>query len=138
MSISRADIAVYHTRQGASWFCLILPPDPTSWKKQLNALMEPPRSLKLAKKHEKFWLYDGSIVVWTEDTLFRVHQTVLSNSSEIFATLFSLPQSDDSVQDSIDGCPIVQLHDPAEDFSGLLNALYSPSCVVSFRRVCCF
>lgn len=96
--------------------------------------MEPPRSLKLANKHDKFWLYDGSIVLWIEDTLFRVHQTVLSNNSEIFSTLFSLPQSEDSIPDSIEGCPVVQLHDRAEDFSGFLSALYYPSCVSYFSN----
>ncbi|KAF9062872.1 hypothetical protein BDP27DRAFT_1233012 [Rhodocollybia butyracea] len=83
--------------------------------------------MELATKDSKFWFYDGSIVLWVEDTLFRVHQTVLSNSSEVFSTLFSLPQPDDDAQNLMDGCPIVQLHDCAQDFQDLLNALYFPS-----------
>lgn len=93
--------------------------------------MEHQRLWNLASRHEKFWLYDGSIILWVEDTLFRVHQTVLSNSSEIFSTLFTLPQSNTD-QDSIEGCPIVQLHDRAADFNDLLNALYYPSFVYCF------
>ncbi|KIK55447.1 hypothetical protein GYMLUDRAFT_175576 [Collybiopsis luxurians FD-317 M1] len=87
-----------------------------------------PRVSDVATKDEKFWFYDGSIVLWVEDTHFRVHQTVLSNSSEIFSTLFTLPQPDNNqLQDTIEGCPIVQLHDRSKDFRDLLNALYNPS-----------
>ncbi|KAJ4477522.1 hypothetical protein J3R30DRAFT_227271 [Lentinula aciculospora] len=83
--------------------------------------------MEAARRDERFWFYDGSVVVQAEDTLFRVHQTVLSNSSEIFSTLFSLPQSDSHTQESVEGCPIVQLQDLARDFSDLLHALYHPS-----------
>ncbi|KAF5375824.1 hypothetical protein D9757_011187 [Collybiopsis confluens] len=83
--------------------------------------------LNIAIKDEKYWLYDGSIVLWQENSLFRVHQTVLANSSEIFSTLFTLPQSTNDVQEFIEGCPIVMLHDRAQDFQDLLNALYNPS-----------
>ncbi|KAJ3838646.1 hypothetical protein EV361DRAFT_880720 [Lentinula raphanica] len=79
------------------------------------------------QKDEDFWFYDGSIVVQAQDTLFRVHQTVLANSSDIFSTLFSLPRSDNDTQDYIEGCPTVKVQDNAKEFSDLLRALYNPS-----------
>ncbi|KAJ3740640.1 hypothetical protein DFH05DRAFT_435720 [Lentinula detonsa] len=79
-----------------------------------------------AERDGYFWFYDGSIVVQAQDKLFRVHQTVLANSSEIFSTLFSLPPSDSDTQDLIEGCPVVQIQDLAQDFSDILRALYNP------------
>lgn len=84
------------------------------------------------ERDERFWFYDGSIIVQAENTLFRVHQTVLSNSSEIFSTLFSLPQSDSDTQNCIEGCPVVQLQDLAKDISDLLSSLYHPSYAFCF------
>lgn len=76
-------------------------------------------------RHEEFWLYDGSIVLAVENTLFRVHQTILANHSEVFADLFTLPQPDG--EDMIDGCHVVRLYDDNEnDFADLLRAMYHP------------
>ncbi|KAF5368280.1 hypothetical protein D9615_010376 [Tricholomella constricta] len=84
-----------------------------------------------ATKSTDFWLHDGSIVLAAENTLFRVHQTILINHSEIFADLFSLPQPADlggeDGAERIDGCRMVELHDSASDFEDLLRAIYHPS-----------
>ncbi|ESK90076.1 hypothetical protein Moror_7854 [Moniliophthora roreri MCA 2997] len=82
--------------------------------------------LKTAERHKKFWFYDGSIILHVEDTLFRVHKTVLSTHCEMFETLFSLPQSE-SREGTLEGCTVVQLQDSAEDMTDLLNALYYSS-----------
>ena len=84
---------------------------------------ETPPTLDL-KRHEEFWLYDGSVVLAVGDTLFRVHKTVLANHSEVFADLFTVPQP--AGEDTIDGCHIVRLHDSREDFVDLLRAMYQP------------
>ncbi|KAH9941475.1 hypothetical protein B0H21DRAFT_780133 [Amylocystis lapponica] len=74
------------------------------------------------------WFSDGSVILRAEHTLFRVHMSQLARKSILFRDMFSLPQpsgpllgSDDSV---LDGCPVVQLHDSAEDLNNLLQALY--------------
>ncbi|KAK7054532.1 hypothetical protein VNI00_003730 [Paramarasmius palmivorus] len=82
--------------------------------------------LKTADRHPKFWFYDGSIVLHCEDTIFRVHKTVLSTHCEVFETLFSIPQPE-STEGTIEGCMVVQLQDRAEDMTDLLNALYYSS-----------
>lgn len=73
----------------------------------------------------EFWFHDGSIVLHVEDTLFRVHQTILSNHSEVFADLFAVPQP--QVQEVIEGCHVVQVHDQIQDMHDLLDAIYHPS-----------
>ena len=80
-------------------------------------------------RHDEFWLYDGSIVLAVESTLFRVHQTILASHSEVFADLFTIPQPEG--EDMIDGCHIVRLFgDSEQDFADLLRAMYHPECVV--------
>jgi hypothetical protein len=77
--------------------------------------------------HEIFWLYDGSIILCVQNTLFRVHQTILANHSEVFADLFTVPQPDG--ESMIEGCHVVHLHDDEKDFVDLLNAVYTPKYV---------
>ena len=79
--------------------------------------------------HPDFWLYDGSIVLSVESCLFRVHQTILANHSEIFSDLFTLPQPAEDAEEMIEGCRIVHLPDSESDFVDLLNAIYRPECV---------
>ncbi|KAG6871982.1 hypothetical protein C0995_014257 [Termitomyces sp. Mi166 len=75
----------------------------------------------------EFWLHDGSIVLSVENTLFRVHQTILVNHSQVFADLFSLPQPAEG-DETIEGCRVVVLaDDSAADFEDLLGAIYHPS-----------
>lgn len=62
-----------------------------------------------------------------ESKLFRVHQTILANHSEVFASLFEVPQP--AGEFSLEGCPIVVLHDNENDFEDLLHAVYNPSYV---------
>ncbi|KAG6809831.1 hypothetical protein H0H92_014585 [Tricholoma furcatifolium] len=84
-------------------------------------------------KSADFWLHDGSIVLNVENTLFRVHQTILANHSQIFADLFSLPPVPVNTEEvegdeTIEGCRIVTLSDDsAKDFTDLLGAIYHPS-----------
>ena len=90
-------------------------------------------------RHPEFWLHDGSIVLCVQDTLFRVHQTILANHSEVFADLFKLPQpaeegteeetNESAGMQKIDGCHVVHLQDDVDDFVDLLKAIYHPSCV---------
>ncbi|KAH9474954.1 hypothetical protein JR316_0012053 [Psilocybe cubensis] len=75
-------------------------------------------------RHPEFWLYDGSIVLSVQNTLFRVHQTILANHSEVFSDLFTVPQPEG--EETMDGCHLVHLQDSAKDFEDLLRAVYIP------------
>lgn len=82
-------------------------------------------------KHEDFWFHDGSVILQVESKLFRVHQTILANHSEVFAGLFEVPQPPG--ENMLEGCHIVVLHDKEQDFVDLLHAVYNPSCVFLFH-----
>ncbi|KAG6864195.1 hypothetical protein C0991_011627 [Blastosporella zonata] len=116
-------------------------------------------------KSAEFWLHDGSIVLSVEGTLFRVHQTILTHHSEVFADLFLLPQPANSgakhdrhnsssredsgtdtgeeggqagdANETIEGCRVVVLSDDsAADFEDLLGAIYHPSHFDALPPVC--
>lgn len=87
-------------------------------------------------RHPDLWFSDGSVVLRAENTLFRVHISQLSRHSAFFRDLFSLPQpmlkrqrSTSSTVDvdegmQMEGCPVIVLHDAAQDVGNLLTALY--------------
>ncbi|KII84011.1 hypothetical protein PLICRDRAFT_436297 [Plicaturopsis crispa FD-325 SS-3] len=68
------------------------------------------------------WFKDGSIVLEAEHTRFRVHHTLLALNSPIFEDMLNIgaPRGEDNVDD----CPLVILHDSAQDLESLLRALY--------------
>jgi hypothetical protein len=98
--------------------------------------------------HSDLWFEDGSVVLRAENTLFKVHISQLSRHSTFFRDMFSLPQpptkGDSSCGSSPltsngdgngkesrwDGCPLVYLHDKAEDVGNLITALYDGPYVV--------
>ncbi|KAF8170315.1 hypothetical protein K438DRAFT_1614267 [Mycena galopus ATCC 62051] len=71
------------------------------------------------------WYKDGSVVLQAGNTQFRVHWGVLSQHSSFFRDLEGLPQPSD--QSTIEGCPIVELHDAVEDVKCVLTTLYDPT-----------
>lgn len=90
-------------------------------------------------RHTSLWFVDGSVILQAEKTLFRVHMSQLSRHSIFFRDLFSLPQPPHvtadpprqpishfptSDQQYMEGCPVLELQDSAEDFAHLLTALY--------------
>ncbi|KII84008.1 hypothetical protein PLICRDRAFT_118797 [Plicaturopsis crispa FD-325 SS-3] len=68
------------------------------------------------------WYNDGSIVLQAENTRFRVHRTVMALNSPIFEDMLHIGQSPG--EDSVEECPLVVLHDSAEDLEAILRALY--------------
>lgn len=74
------------------------------------------------ERSEEVWLEDGNIIVQAENHQFKVHRSVLSKHSPVFADLFKVPQP--STERTIEGCPVVELHDSAEDIKHVLLALY--------------
>lgn len=75
-------------------------------------------------RSETVWFDDGNIVLEAEGKQFRVHRGVLEKHSSVFKDMLSVPQPPESDEPTIDGCPIVQLPDKADDWEHLLNSLY--------------
>ncbi|RDB17298.1 hypothetical protein Hypma_001918 [Hypsizygus marmoreus] len=65
------------------------------------------------------WFDDGSVILNAENTLFRVHRSILSSHSSVFDDLLGALSSE--VQ--VDGCPVLTVQDSAEDMSHFLKAL---------------
>jgi hypothetical protein len=86
-----------------------------------------------APTRSEIWHSDGSIVLQADNTQFRVHWGLLALHSSFFRNMQGLPQPPN--QPSIDGCPIVALHDAVVDVEYLLKALYTPSvhCSIACR-----
>ena len=76
---------------------------------------------------EDLWFADGNVVLRAEDTLFKVYQGLLSRESEVFRTMFSLPQPAES-SDTYEGTPLVVLQDSAEDIERFLLTIFDYEC----------
>ncbi|KII91842.1 hypothetical protein PLICRDRAFT_105831 [Plicaturopsis crispa FD-325 SS-3] len=70
------------------------------------------------------WMADGNVILETESTQFRVHQSILSSNSPIFKDMFVVGED---TGDAIDDCPVVHLPDSADDVRHVLTALYDRS-----------
>lgn len=69
------------------------------------------------------WFDDGNLVLRTKMKQYRVYRGVLSARSSVFRDMLSIPQPDS--QETIDGCPVVDLADSAQDWDALLEVMYS-------------
>ncbi|KAJ6493598.1 hypothetical protein C8R47DRAFT_1043984 [Mycena vitilis] len=104
-----------------------------------TAILDPETGDEL-HRHADLWFKDGSVILQASRALFRVHVSQLSRHSALFRDIFTLPQpcrsrsrsvsSSDSLEDvrvvleECENCPVVFLHDNAEDVAHFLQALY--------------
>lgn len=68
------------------------------------------------------WFEDGNVILQAEQSFFRVYTGILSARSTVFRDMFSFPQPE--TEDLMEGCPIIVLHDSAEDVNYFLKAIY--------------
>ncbi|KAJ7025745.1 hypothetical protein C8F04DRAFT_1400403 [Mycena alexandri] len=71
-----------------------------------------------------FWFEDGTIVLQAENMLYRVYRGWLASRSTVFRDTFSIPQPKEETV-LVEGCPVVQVHDAAQDFGRFLKALHN-------------
>ncbi|KZT11817.1 uncharacterized protein LAESUDRAFT_153623 [Laetiporus sulphureus 93-53] len=75
-----------------------------------------------------YYLADGDCTLRVENTLFKVHRTVLSEDSSVFVGMFELPSEEDADMDgSSDDHPVVLIGDTVAEFEQFLWLLYSRS-----------
>lgn len=88
-----------------------------------------------AEHHERHYISDGNVVLSavsqdkTRAVVFRVHKSLLTEQSEVFESMFAVPQGDgesDGHVESYEGLPLVRMPDTAEEVGELLNALRDP------------
>ncbi|PPQ74640.1 hypothetical protein CVT24_004234 [Panaeolus cyanescens] len=72
------------------------------------------------------WMDDGNIIIQAGQTQFKVYKYMLLRCSSVFQSIFSLPQPQNGTLDpeSVDGCPVVVVHDSPEDIEIILSAIY--------------
>ncbi|KLO13609.1 hypothetical protein SCHPADRAFT_873886 [Schizopora paradoxa] len=94
------------------------------------------------ERHPSLWFEDGNIIVSAKSAetqklmLFRVHKSVLSRQSSVFAGLFSLPDTPENYggPEDLSEIPTVFLADDAEGIADLFNILYGPQGFNLFTR----
>lgn len=77
--------------------------------------------------HSAFNFEDGNVEVLCENTLFRVHTSILSLHSPVLRQTFV--RANLASADSPNGCPRIPLPDTAADFTTLLKIVYLPGYV---------
>ncbi|KAJ7174938.1 hypothetical protein C8R46DRAFT_95448 [Mycena filopes] len=87
--------------------------------------MEPEPEPAPVVRVQNLWFEDGGIVVKAQNSLFRVSRGILMLQSPIFADMFSIPQPADA--EVIDGCPVAELPDAAEDVNVFLKTIFDSS-----------
>lgn len=77
------------------------------------------------RRHARYWLEDGSLVVRAQDDFYKVHRTLLHRHSQVFA---ALSPSSTNGEHTVDGLVVVHIPDALEvrsaDFEALLEHLY--------------
>ncbi|PPQ74638.1 hypothetical protein CVT24_004232, partial [Panaeolus cyanescens] len=83
---------------------------------------EPEDGLKI--RRGAVWMEDGNLIIQAGQTQFKVYKCILSRSSSIFCDVFSLPPSPSDPDATVDGCPVMIVHDPPEDMEHVLSAIH--------------
>ncbi|KAK7691527.1 hypothetical protein QCA50_004926 [Cerrena zonata] len=75
-------------------------------------------------RRSDIWFDDGNLVIQAGDQLFRVYKGMLTSISPVFKDLFlvAVPSSEDP--EMIDGCPVIRVPDPSDEFHSLMKVLF--------------
>ena len=83
--------------------------------------------------HDSFYFEDGNVEIVCEDTIFRVHSTVVSFSSPELRKILSRQALFEAP--TPEGCPRITISDSAEDFEMLLKMIYTPGWAFSLAEL---
>ncbi|KIY48672.1 hypothetical protein FISHEDRAFT_73415 [Fistulina hepatica ATCC 64428] len=86
---------------------------PENVQNAATQLLNTPRSAE-------FWYNDGSLILRAEDMLYRIHRSLLAAQSSIFDELQQM------LDVEIEGCPVIQVSDVADNWGQFLAAIYDP------------
>lgn len=73
-------------------------------------------------KQKDGWYPDGSVIIAIQQTVFRLHRSLLSKQSEILRERFEAADDDPETQYH-QSCPVVVLRGTPNDFAMLLKAM---------------
>ncbi|KAH9856212.1 hypothetical protein C2E23DRAFT_722714 [Lenzites betulinus] len=73
------------------------------------------------KRDSELWFDDGNLILVTGNVEFKVYRGPLIAHSPIFKDMLSLPQPSEPDQSSENACPVIPLHDSADDLRHALR-----------------
>ncbi|KAJ7452265.1 hypothetical protein FB451DRAFT_1565973 [Mycena latifolia] len=77
---------------------------------------------------DDLWLADGTLlVIRAGNKMFRVVKSILEARSSVFRDMVAFPQPAGADVDTMDGSPVVRLHDSAADVEVFLRAIFDSS-----------
>ncbi|KAJ6590089.1 hypothetical protein DFH09DRAFT_222117 [Mycena vulgaris] len=76
------------------------------------------------KRVPDLWFPDANLIFRAENTLFRVHGGILAARSTVFGDMVTVPQPAHPDGQTLDGHPIVYLHDSAAEVEVFLRAMF--------------
>ncbi|KAI0698365.1 hypothetical protein BC835DRAFT_1269081 [Cytidiella melzeri] len=79
-----------------------------------------------SRKNQDLWYADGSVVLVADTTAFRVHTSVLAQNCDVFRDMDAIPKPDavGDLEETYEGCPVINLQDSATDLEYFLKAIY--------------
>jgi len=83
---------------------------------------------RATNRHDTFYFEDGNVEIVCEDTVFRVHSTIISFSSPKLRDILSPTGLLNAPMP--EGCPRIALADSADDFAAMLRAICTPGYVI--------
>ncbi|KAK7062370.1 BTB domain-containing protein [Favolaschia claudopus] len=94
--------------------------------------MSSSQSQQELKRVDGLWFPDASLILRAENSLFRVHGSILAARSSVFQDMISFPQpprseGGQSDIDTVDGHGVVVLHDAAAEVEAFLRAIFDSS-----------
>jgi hypothetical protein len=78
------------------------------------------------QKADALWFSTEIVILRAEARIFRVFAAILKAQSSVFADMFAFPQpaSGSAEMETIDGFPVVKLHDDPDDVEVFLKAIF--------------
>ncbi|KAJ6478048.1 hypothetical protein C8R47DRAFT_1198561 [Mycena vitilis] len=70
------------------------------------------------------WLSAEAVILRAQDRIFRVFVAILKEKSSVFADMFAFPQPPSSDTETMDGVPVVTLHDDPVELEVFLKAIF--------------
>ncbi|KAJ7148539.1 hypothetical protein C8R43DRAFT_1108075 [Mycena crocata] len=79
------------------------------------------------QKAESLWFSPDVVILQADTRIFRVFAAILTAQSSVFADMFTFPQPPSTDMETMDGYPVVKLHDDAEEVDVFLKAIFDSS-----------
>ncbi|KAK7024853.1 BTB domain-containing protein [Favolaschia claudopus] len=73
---------------------------------------------------EELWFSSDTVIIRAQDRIFRVFAAILKQKSSVFADMFAFPQPASSDVETMDGVPVVTVHDDPAEMEVFLKAIF--------------